>query len=92
MTRPIGAKGTGREKWHGQITGYTYHGCRCAKCTKINREHKQKNRVTRQSKPIPEHVHGTTNGYSNYGCRCEDCKEAHTAAQALWRERQKIDS
>jgi hypothetical protein len=28
-----------RAKWHGTVTGYVYHKCRCKRCTRANREY-----------------------------------------------------
>lgn len=87
-----GLVGDGSEKWHGTISGYTNHKCRCSDCRIANRETKAENRKARTAKPIPRHVHGTDNGYVNYKCRCKRCKKAHNAAMVKWREKKKFEA
>lgn len=73
------------ERWHGTISGYTYHKCRCDKCRQAKRIYSRgyyrewiagqvEERATRP--PNGEHWHGTANGYNNRCCRCEPCRAA----------------
>lgn len=69
---------------HGEHLRYK-RGCRCAKCTKANREY------ARSLKGTEPPAHGTESAYINYGCRCTPCTRARSAAErarkALRRQR-----
>lgn len=68
------------EWWHGTITGYTYHRCRCEPCTGAMRRYTRARRAFRRAHPEQFPVpHGTVIGYKDYRCRCPECTEAGRA-------------
>lgn len=74
-----GLKGTGDESWHGTVSGYTYHGCRCVQCRGGWSTANLESRRRRAENEKPENIHGTANGYNNYKCRCNECRAAWAA-------------
>lgn len=77
---------------HGQLTGYTYHKCRCGECRAANAAYQAKV-VAQRAKMLNVGLitvkHGTENAYGNYGCRCPACRDAHAAATRRYREKQR---
>lgn len=74
-----GLVGTGEESWHGSVSGYTYHGCRCTECRSGWSAANLASRQRRAENEKPENIHGTANGYNNYKCRCDECRRAWAA-------------
>ena len=63
---------------HGLPSSYIKYGCRCADCTKANRDRVRGQRERRFAAPKnpDDPRHGKPTFYSNYGCRCEACIDA----------------
>lgn len=58
------------------LTGYTFHGCRCDDCKTAMSEYQRKRRQKVKEGWKPDtFVHGLS-GYTNYRCQCEICLEA----------------
>ena len=61
--------------YHGTVTGYIGHRCRCRPCTDAWTAYHRGWR-DRQSLGPDDPRHGTLNGYSNFRCRCAECRAA----------------
>jgi hypothetical protein len=82
------------EPWHGSVSGYTYHGCRCDVCRAGWSAANLRSRQLRATRRVPDHLHGTENGYNNYKCRCDACRAAWAERARRYRamKRQQRDS
>lgn len=78
------------ETWHGTLTGYVKHKCRCQECRTANAYYyrARKKRLT-GTLADDDPRHGTDHAYTTFGCRCDDCKAAHAAAEARRAARRK---
>lgn len=77
---------------HG-ASAYRNGRCKCAVCTKANREtcnQERANRIARLAADPTLATHGKATTYSNWGCRCEPCTKAGRTHNALYYEMRKL--
>ena len=83
--------------WHGTLTGYTAHKCRCAMCKRCLADYAATRRAeppVRDAEPKmgrprnPNVPHGIT-GYMNYRCRCVVCKASNAEHSQRRRDNRK---
>lgn len=78
---------------HGKVGNYrSGRQCRCAACTRANRDYQRKYTRFRAAREIPPDVeHGLKQTYTNWMCRCWKCKTANTVWCNIykWQRRQK---
>lgn len=78
------------EEWHGTLSGYKWHGCRCGKCRAyfaVKQGLARRRRTAQLTKGLVAVEHGKYSTYVNYGCRCTLCREANRLICQLQRER-----
>jgi hypothetical protein len=74
---------------HGTVSGYNYHGCRCADCRAGAAEYRRAWRAKLKQTPGKQVPHGTRYGYLEYGCRCYPCHRAKATYDREWAKRRR---
>jgi hypothetical protein len=72
------------ERWHGTLSGYDHHRCRCDQCRQARKQYRKELREREDKADAP--WHGKLTGYYDHRCRCDACKEE---ARAYRQSRQK---
>lgn len=67
---------------HGRPSTYTYHRCRCERCTAARYADEQAREERRKPLAPDDPRHGTSAGYKTARCRCDRCKRWNAAAAA----------
>lgn len=73
--------------WHGTLSGYTNHGCRCGDCRSAWNAYQREYRLRLVERPVPDDAHGRYTTYLSWSCRCDDCRAAWAAYGRQRRQR-----